>query len=54
LLDNSTSSKKSAAFACYQDVQSSAAFPGRKLDLTFEPIVNYATISAIEVIDESE
>ena len=25
-----------------------------KLDLTFEPIVNYATISAIEVIDESE
>ena len=29
-------------------------FPDRKLDLTFEPIVNYATISAIEVIDESE
>jgi hypothetical protein len=25
-----------------------------KLDLTFEPIENYATISAIEVIDESE
>ncbi len=25
-----------------------------KLDLTFEPIKNYATISAIEVIDESE
>ncbi|WP_263418139.1 malectin [Terriglobus albidus] len=25
-----------------------------KLDLTFDPIVNYATISAIEVIDESE
>jgi Malectin domain len=25
-----------------------------KLDLTFEPIVNYATVSAIEVIDESE
>jgi len=25
-----------------------------KLDLTFEPIVNYGTISAIEVIDESE
>ncbi len=28
--------------------------PEGKLDLTFEPIVNYATISAIEVIDESE
>jgi len=25
-----------------------------KLDLTFEPIVNFATVSAIEVIDESE
>ena len=25
-----------------------------KLDLTFEPIKNFATISAIEVIDESE
>jgi hypothetical protein len=25
-----------------------------KLDLTFEPIVNEATVSAIEVIDESE
>jgi len=25
-----------------------------RLDLTFEPIVNYATISAIEVIDESD
>jgi hypothetical protein len=28
--------------------------PEGKLDLTFDPIVNYATISAIEVIDESE
>jgi hypothetical protein len=28
--------------------------PEGKLDLTFEPITNYATISAIEVIDESE
>jgi hypothetical protein len=28
--------------------------PEGKLDLTFEPISNYATISAIEVIDESE
>lgn len=28
--------------------------PEGKLDLTFEPIVNYATVSAIEVIDESE
>jgi hypothetical protein len=28
--------------------------PEGKLDLTFEPMVNYATISAIEVIDESE
>jgi len=28
--------------------------PEGKLDLTFEPIENYATISAIEVIDESE
>ncbi len=28
--------------------------PEGKLNLTFEPIVNYATISAIEVIDESE
>ena len=28
--------------------------PEGKLDLTFEPIVNYATISAIEVIDETE
>jgi hypothetical protein len=25
-----------------------------KLELTFEPIVNFATVSAIEVIDESE
>ena len=25
-----------------------------KLNLTFEPIVNYATVSAIEVIDESK
>jgi hypothetical protein len=28
--------------------------PEGKLDLTFEPIANYATVSAIEVIDESE
>ncbi len=28
--------------------------PEGKLDLTFEPIVNFATVSAIEVIDESE
>lgn len=28
--------------------------PEGKLDLTFDPIVNYATVSAIEVIDESE
>ena len=28
--------------------------PEGKLELTFEPIVNYATVSAIEVIDESE
>ena len=28
--------------------------PEGKLDLTFDPIVNYATISAIEVIDESD
>lgn len=28
--------------------------PEGKLDLTFDPVVNYATISAIEVIDESE
>jgi hypothetical protein len=28
--------------------------PEGKLDLTFEPIANYATISAIEVIDESK
>ncbi|MGB7985974.1 MAG: malectin domain-containing carbohydrate-binding protein [Terracidiphilus sp.] len=28
--------------------------PEGKLDLTFEPISNYATVSAIEVIDESE
>jgi hypothetical protein len=28
--------------------------PAGKLDLTFEPIENYATVSAIEVIDESE
>jgi len=28
--------------------------PEGKLDLTFEPIENYATVSAIEVIDESE
>ena len=28
--------------------------PEGKLDLTFDPTVNYATISAIEVIDESE
>jgi hypothetical protein len=28
--------------------------PEGKLDLTFEPIENYATISAIEVVDESE
>ncbi len=28
--------------------------PEGKLNLTFEPIVNYATVSAIEVIDESE
>jgi len=28
--------------------------PEGKLDLTFDPIKNYATISAIEVIDESE
>jgi len=28
--------------------------PEGKLDLTFDPILNYATISAIEVIDESE
>lgn len=28
--------------------------PEGKLDLTFDPIVNYATISAIEVIDESQ
>jgi len=28
--------------------------PEGKLDLTFDPIVNFATISAIEVIDESE
>jgi hypothetical protein len=28
--------------------------PEGKLDLTFEPVSNYATISAIEVIDESE
>lgn len=28
--------------------------PEGKLDLTFDPIVNYATISAIEVTDESE
>jgi len=25
-----------------------------KLDITFDPIVNNATVSAIEVIDESE
>jgi len=28
--------------------------PEGKLDLTFEPVANYATISAIEVVDESE
>jgi hypothetical protein len=28
--------------------------PEGKLELTFEPIVNYATLSAIQVIDESE
>ncbi len=28
--------------------------PQGKLNLTFEPIVNYATVSAIEVIDESQ
>jgi hypothetical protein len=28
--------------------------PEGKLDLTFDPVANYATISAIEVIDESE
>ncbi|UWZ84396.1 malectin [Occallatibacter riparius] len=28
--------------------------PEGKLDLTFEPIVNFATVSAIEVIDEAE
>jgi hypothetical protein len=28
--------------------------PEGKLDLTFDPLVNYATISAIEVIDESQ
>ena len=28
--------------------------PEGKLDLTFDPVVNYATISAIEVIDEGE
>ena len=28
--------------------------PEGKLDLTFDPLVNYATISAIEVIDEGE
>ena len=28
--------------------------PEGKLDLTFDPIVNYATVSAIEVIDESQ
>jgi Malectin domain len=28
--------------------------PEGKLDLTFEPVANYATVSAIEVIDESE
>lgn len=28
--------------------------PEGKIDLTFEPIVNYATVSAIEVIDEGE
>jgi hypothetical protein len=28
--------------------------PEGKLELTFEPITNYATLSAIEVIDESE
>jgi hypothetical protein len=28
--------------------------PEGKLDLTFDPIANYATVSAIEVIDESE
>ena len=28
--------------------------PEGKLDLTFDPVVNYATVSAIEVIDESE
>lgn len=28
--------------------------PQGKLNLTFEPIVNYATVSAIEVLDESE
>ena len=25
-----------------------------KLDLTFEPIANYATVSGIEVLDESQ
>jgi len=28
--------------------------PEGKLELTFEPIVNFATVCAIEVIDESE
>jgi hypothetical protein len=28
--------------------------PEGKLDLTFDPIINYATVEAIEVIDESE
>jgi hypothetical protein len=30
------------------------ASPEGKLNLTFEPIVNFATVSAMEVIDESE
>ena len=55
LLDNFEISKEAGSLhALIKTFYHLRPSPEGKLDLTFEPIANYATISAIEVIDESE